>query len=158
VPALSVTRFKLKSRNPAGIALFLWHTFRSARQAQATPGFLGGELVRDAELTFWTITLWQNHEVMRAFRNQGDHQRALRAMRTFDRYCSEAAVLTYEHTSSGLPEVHEVCRRLQDQGRFYDLSEPSKDHRNRTLRPPSNRGSTSLRPKAVATPLQKKVI
>lgn len=157
MPALSVTRFKLKSRNPVGIALFLWHTFRSARQARAAPGFLGGELVRDAELTFWTITLWHDHEAMRAFRNQGDHRRALRAMKAFDRYCSEAAVLTYERTSSGLPEVHEVCRRLQDEGRFYDLSEPSKDHRHRTLRPPSNQGSTSLRPKAAAKPFRERV-
>lgn len=148
MPVLSITRLKLKSRNPVGLGFFLWHTMQSARQAEVTPGFLGGKLLRDADLTFWTVTLWRDHDTTRAFRDKGAHLRVLRSMKMFDRYCSEAAVLTIKHPTGIVPDVQELHLRLQQEGRYYTLSQPTQDHQNHTLRPPRILGSSLLRPKS----------
>jgi heme-degrading monooxygenase HmoA len=130
---VSVTRFRLRSGNPVSLMLFFWHTLRSARQAERTPGFLGGKLFNDANHTYWTVTLWESEEAMRTFRSGGEHQRAMRAMKLLERFCSEAAVVSYQAPSPELPNAETMYEKLIQQGRFYKLTHPSTVHVSRAL-------------------------
>ncbi len=115
---VSVTRFRLRSGNPVSLMLFFWHTLRSARQAERTPGFLGDKLFNDANHTYWTVTLWESEEAMRTFRSGGEYQRAMRAMKLLDRFCSEAAVVSYQAPSPELPnaETRRCTKNSFDKG------------------------------------------
>jgi heme-degrading monooxygenase HmoA len=61
----SVTR--LRVRSVRFFPSFLWRTFQSRRQVERAPGFLGGRLLIDSGLTFWTLTAWLSEETMRNF-------------------------------------------------------------------------------------------
>lgn len=152
MPVTSVTRFRLRSPHPVGLALFFWHTLASARQSEATPGFLGGRLFRDAKLTFWTVTLWEDEAAMRRFRNAGRHLRAMQAMQRLASFCSEAAVVSWPSLTAELPTPEELYRRLVDEGRFYTLSRPSRAHMHRSLDAPRLREGQVLRPRTPKAP------
>src|SRR5947208_3087596 len=62
----SVTR--LRVRSPKFLPLFLWRTFSIQRQVMRAGGFLGGRLLVDVRLTFWTLTVWESEQAMKAFR------------------------------------------------------------------------------------------
>ncbi|MDQ3398367.1 MAG: antibiotic biosynthesis monooxygenase [Deinococcota bacterium] len=147
MPIISVTRLRLRSANPLGIGLFFWHTFRSARQAETKDGFLGGKLLNDAKLTFWTVTVWESEEAMRKFRNNGDHQRAMRGMKALDRFCSELAVVTWQSATSDLPGAATLYQKLVSEGRSYKLSKASDAHSSRRLDSPTFRGGRRLKPR-----------
>lgn len=144
---ISITRFRLRSGNPIGLALFFWHTLRSARQTERAPGFLGGKLLSDAKHTFWTVTLWESEGLMRAFRNGGEHRRAMQAMKLLGRYCSEAAVASNQAPSATIPGAEELYRQLVREGRFYKLEHPSPAHQSRELDRPRFSGGRLLEPR-----------
>lgn len=148
MPVISVTRFRLQSRNPIGYALFAWHTWRSGRQAEHAPGFLGGRLAADRDRAFWTVTAWSDAKAMHAFRGSGDHRRAMRGMRVLDRYCDEAATVTWSSPSARLPDPASMHARILESGRFLRLREPSPDHSDRRIAPPNLLGGRSLRPRS----------
>jgi heme-degrading monooxygenase HmoA len=148
MPVISVTRFRLRSRNPIGYALFAWHTLRSGRQAERTLGFLGGRLAADRARAFWTVTAWSDAAAMHGFRGSGDHRRAMRGMRVLDRYCDEAATVTWSSPSDQLPDEATMQARMQESGRFLRLSRPSRDHSERRIASPDLLGGRALRPHA----------
>ena len=71
----SVTR--LRVRSVRFLPAFLWKTFLSQRQVERAPGFLGGELLVDSGLTFWTLTVWGSEQAMKRFRGAGAHARVM---------------------------------------------------------------------------------
>lgn len=148
MPVITVTRFRLRSRNPVGFALFAWHTWRSGRQAERTPGFLGGRLAADRDRAFWTVTAWSDAKAMHGFRGSGDHRRAMRGMRVLDRYCDEAATVTWSSPSGQLPDEATMHARMQESGRFLRLRRPSPGHSDRQIAPPDLLGGRSLRPRS----------
>ncbi|CAN5851918.1 hypothetical protein BH24DEI2_BH24DEI2_04400 [soil metagenome] len=143
---LSVTRFRLRSGNPVGLALFFWHTLRSGRQAERSPGFLGGKMLVAAKQTYWTLTVWQDEAGMKAYRTTGNHRAALRGMKLLDRFCSEAVTFGRPHTGLELPESDSLLDELNMSGRFFALSRPSAAHRDRALQSAPIRVAQILKP------------
>ncbi len=143
---LSVTRFRLRSGNPVGLALFFWHTLRSSRQAEKSPGFLGGQMLIGKGHTYWTLTLWQDEASVKSYRNTGNHRAAMRGMKVLDRFCSEAGTYGRPHVGLELPDLGEILDELNARGRFFDLSRPSAAHRDRALLLTPVRATQVLKP------------
>ena len=70
---VSVTR--LRVRLWRYLPAFLVQSFRVVRQAKRAEGNLAASVLRDANLAFWTRTLWRDEAVMRSFMGAGAHQR-----------------------------------------------------------------------------------
>lgn len=82
----SVTRLRVRSMRY--LPSFLWQTFLIQRQAQRTPGFLGGRLLIDAHSTYWTLTAWETERAMKVFRGAAPH---VRVMPRLVKLCDEAS-------------------------------------------------------------------
>ena len=65
MPFISITRLRVRSLRY--LPVFLIGAFRSARQAKNAPGNLAVSLLSDASFTFWTRTMWNYEQSMRAF-------------------------------------------------------------------------------------------
>ena len=138
---VSITRVHLRSRSARTTLPLMWALTLMVRQAARTPGFLGGQLARDANDVLWTVTLWDNEASMRAFRNGGAHRRGMpRISDWFD----EAALVHWEQESAELPDWREIPRRLNDQGHFTKLRYPTAAHLNRQIGEPSLSGRQLL--------------
>jgi hypothetical protein len=122
----SVTR--LRVRSVRFLPSFLWRTYLSQRQAMRAAGFLGGRLLIDAGLTFWTLTLWQSEEIMRGFRSSGAHARV---MPRLAEWCNEAAYSHWIQNGDSIPTWEEAYERLVKEGRLSRVLHPSKAHSDR---------------------------
>ena len=69
---ISVTRLRVRSFGY--LPSFLWETLKAMRQAEHSPGFLGGKLLRNAKNAFWTLTAWKDEAAMNAYRTGGAHR------------------------------------------------------------------------------------
>jgi hypothetical protein len=85
---VSVTRLRIRSIR--FLPLFFLKTQRTGREIQAAAGFLGGELIVDRKLTFWTMTGWADERAMLNFRNSGAHKAV---MPKLSQWCDEAAAV-----------------------------------------------------------------
>lgn len=131
MPLISVTRLRVRSyRFMPG---FFYYAMRSARQAQDAKGNLGVNLTRDTHLTFWTGTVWEDEEAMRAFVLAGPHRKV---MNRLPEWCDEAHVVHWTQKDAKLPEWYEAHRRLVAHGRALRVYHPSINHENRDLPPP----------------------
>jgi hypothetical protein len=65
MPFVSITRLRVRSWRYLP-AIFI-QAFRSARQAKLAPGSLAVSILRDANLAFWTRTVWSEERAMRSF-------------------------------------------------------------------------------------------
>jgi len=118
----SVTRLRVRSF--LNLPAFLWMTFRAQQQTVRADGFLGGRLLVDNRLTFWTLTAWENENCMKAFRGSGAHARA---MPKLVEWCDEASYAHWDADSS-LPEWQGAYERLVSDGRLSRVAHPSQDH------------------------------
>jgi heme-degrading monooxygenase HmoA len=128
---VSVTRLRVASgRFLVPFALWTWRSMRQARRAE---GFLGGHVGRAEDGSFWTLTAWTGPAAMRAFRNAGAHQKA---MRRLPRWCDEAQYAHFEHDGGDVPgwDVAEV--RLLAEPTFSRVLTPSPDHAAGRIRSP----------------------
>jgi heme-degrading monooxygenase HmoA len=124
MPIVAITRLRLCGFRY--LVPFAWQSRLSARQAERSPGFLGGALSADPlRLTFWTVTVWENEAAMRAFRAAGDHQRVMPRLAG---WCDEASVAHWEQADASIPSPEEVLRRMVSGGRPSRLHHPSPDH------------------------------
>ena len=108
---VSVTRLRIRSM--WYLAPFFWHNFKSARQVVHSAGFLGGQLLTDRHMTFWTLTVWDSEQTMRAFRNTGPHRAA---MPKLPRWCREASTAHWEQEHAAMPGWREAHQRMVSQG------------------------------------------
>jgi hypothetical protein len=117
----SVTRVRAVRFLPS----FLWRTFLSRRQVERVPGFLGGRLLIDSGLTFWTLTVWQSEETMRKFRGAGAHARV---MPRLAEWCNEAAYAHWNQPGDSIPTWQDAYERLLAEGRLSRVEHPSQNH------------------------------
>ena len=143
MPFVAITRLRL--RGFRYLLPFAWQSRLSARQAERSAGFLGGEVSGNPlRLTFWTVTLWENEAAMRAFRASGDHQRVMPRLAD---WCDEASVTHWEQADASIPGADEMLRRMQSGGRPLRVRHPSPDHA-------AGRAAADGRPPPRGTPLR----
>jgi hypothetical protein len=120
MPFVSVTRLHLASR--WFFPQFLFYSFTSAKQARRSPGFVTGWLSQDAEFGFWTSTVWDSLESMRAFRNSGMH---MKVMPKLLRWCDEASFVHWEQPDASAPDMETAFDRLSRDGQLSKVHQPS---------------------------------
>ncbi|MFN3326443.1 MAG: DUF3291 domain-containing protein [Bryobacteraceae bacterium] len=120
MPFVSITRLRLRSAR--FLPGFLWFSLLSTLQAKRSPGNLGMSGLRDANLAFWTATLWENEAAMRVFMLSGAHRRA---MPKLARWADEAAVAHWTQDCTDLPDWTEAHRRLSTEGCMSKVNHPS---------------------------------
>ena len=123
MPFISVTRLHLASR--WFFVPFLFHALPSSKQARRSQGFLTGWVSRDPEFAFWTATVWESLEAMRAFRNSGVH---MKAMPKLLRWCDEASFVHWEQPEAIAPGVDAAFDRLSREGTLSKVHKPSANH------------------------------
>lgn len=120
VPIVSVTRLHLA--RVWSMPGFLYYALASSRQARGSPGFVAGWLSNDAEWGFWTSTVWDSLDAMRAFRNSGVH---LKAMPKLLRWCDEASFVHWEQPEAAAPAMDAAFDRLARDGKLSKVRAPS---------------------------------
>ena len=120
---VSVTRFRLRSIRFA--PFFFLHANRTIAQIRKADGFVAGAVQRDAELAFWTMTVWRDEHAMRAYGASGAHRKA--APHLAD-WADDASVVHWSQPGSDLPDWPEAVRRLREEGRPLALRHPAPTH------------------------------
>lgn len=129
---------------PFYLPVFLWNNFLTIWQIINTPGFLGGNLLRDANQTYWTMTAWDEQAAMKIFRNSGAHRSVMPKIQD---WCDEASVAHWQQPDSNLPNWEEVHHRLVAEGFMTRLSQPSPAHIGRDIPAPASTRGLPLRPR-----------
>lgn len=135
MPFISVTRLRLRSL--LYLPPFIWKALASARQAERTPGFLGGRLVNEARSTFWTITAWQDAAAMKSYRDTGAHRSVMPRLLG---WCDEASIVHWEQENSEIPEWPAAYRRMVAEGRPSKVNKPSPAHLAKQIAEPRLKG------------------
>ncbi len=117
---ISVTRLRVRSF--LYLPQFFWNAFQCRRQAERSPGFLGGRLLVNARNVFWTMTAWEDQAAMNAYRTGGAHRRAMPRLLN---WCDEAAVVHWTQESSEIPFWKEARQRMAEEGRWSKVNRPS---------------------------------
>ncbi len=120
MPFVSITRLRVRSW--LFMPQFTVYAVRSSRQAQRSPGFLGGALMREAGNAFWTATVWKDAKAMDAYRTQGAHQTAMPKLLD---WCDEASLVHWTQDSAEVPTWPEAHRRMVAEGRTSKVNHPS---------------------------------
>jgi hypothetical protein len=123
VPIVSVTRLHIARL--WSMPWFLYYALASARQARGAAGFVTGWLSNDDEWGFWTSTVWDSLDAMRAFRNSGVH---LKAMPKLLRWCDEASFVHWEQPEAAAPVMDAAFDRLARDGKLSKVRAPSPRH------------------------------
>jgi hypothetical protein len=124
MPLVAVTRLRIRSVR--FLPLFLLHAVRSMRQARASAGMLRAEVFSDAARTYWTCSVWQDQQSMRAYMTCGVHGRV---MKRLAHWCDEASVVHWEQDAAEMPTWALAHQRMQRDGRPSRVDHPSAAHR-----------------------------
>jgi hypothetical protein len=139
---ISVTRLRVRSLRY--LLPFVWQTFKVARQAQYSPQFLGGRILREARNTFWTVTAWEDEIAMRRYRQSGAHGQVMPKLL---KWCDEAAYVHWIQDTPELPNWHDAHSRLLQEGRLSKVYHPSPAQvAGRIAEPKPGRGERTLKP------------
>jgi hypothetical protein len=109
---VSVTRFRLRSLG--FLSFFILHTNRTIAQIRKAEGFLAGAVRREAELAFWTMKVWRDEYVMRAYGASGAHRKATPHLAEWG---DQASVCHWTQQGSELPNgprLSVACARSGD--------------------------------------------
>jgi hypothetical protein len=136
----SATRLRLRSWR--FLPSFVPSALRSARQARVSPGFLGGAILAERQLAFWTLTLWESEGSLRGYTLAGAHREAMPRLVV---WCDEAAVARWEKDDAVLPSWAEVDRQMRQDGRASRVRFPSQNHAGLTHPPPVTGANLPLR-------------
>src|ERR1700722_19369912 len=117
---ISVTRLRVRSF--IYLPQFLWDTFKSVRQVERSPGFLGGRLLVNAKKVFWTMTAWKDETAMNAYRTGGAHRKAMPKLLN---WCNEAAVVHWTQESPEIPAWQQAQQQMAEKGKLSKVNHPS---------------------------------
>lgn len=123
MPVVSITRLRI--RRWRYLLPFLVYTTRAIRQAKTAEGNLGVWLLRDAQNTFWTRTVWTTEAAMKGFMLAGPHRKAMPRLLE---WCDEASVARWEAEAGEPLDWRDVHRRMQAEGRRSKVRHPSVAH------------------------------
>ena len=138
---ISVTRLRVRSF--VYLPLFLWHAFRSTRQAERARGFVSGKLLVNEGSVYWTLTAWDSEAAMNEFRTTAAHRAAMPGLLNI---CDEASVAHWNQETAELPSWQEAHRRMADEGRLTKVNHPSANQlENRFPAPEASRVETTLK-------------
>jgi hypothetical protein len=130
---VSVTRLRIRCwRYLPG---FLYFTLLAVMQARRAAGNTRTRVVRDARRVFWTITVWQDEQAMRAFRNHGAHRRVMPRLR---HWCDEATYAHWTQDGAEPPELNAAYDRLVHEGIVSKVDHPTPDHASRNFPRPAS--------------------
>src|SRR5260370_34714947 len=132
---------RLRVRSCRCLPAFLIQSGRAVRQARHAVGTLGVSVLREANLAFWTRTMWTDEAAMRSFMRSGAHRRV---MPRLVEWCDEASVGHWLQEVPEPPSWQEAHRRLQRQGRRSRVNHPSEAQRRFEI--PAPRMSIVTRP------------
>ena len=139
---ISVTRLRVRSF--IYLPQFFWDTFKSMRQAEHSPGFLGGKLLRNAKNAFWTLIAWTDEAAMNAYRTGGAHRGVMPKLLN---WCDEAAVVHWTQESLALPSWQTAHQHMLTQGKPSEVNHPSPAQvRNQIPVPEPSRIERTLKP------------
>ena len=140
MPLVSITRLRVRSFRY--LPAFLLGSLRSARAAKNASGNLAVSILSDANLAFWTRTLWTDERAMRAFMFAPAHRRVMPKLL---QWCDEAAVTHWLQDSLEPPSWQEVHRRLQHEGRTSKVDHPSVGQLRFAIPPPKTARQVTLK-------------
>ena len=125
---VSVTR--LRVRHWRYLPGFAYYAIRSFRESQNAKGNLHTEARPDGGFVFWTKTVWDSEEAMRAFRNSGDHRTVMPKLAG---WCDEATYVNWSQETSEPPSWEEAYVRLVKEGTVSRVQFPSDRHATRAF-------------------------
>jgi Domain of unknown function (DUF3291) len=131
VRIVCVTRLRLRSIR--FLPSVYWATRKLQRSLEKAPGFVMGKLLADRNLAFWTMSVWEDIDSMRAFRSSRAHTAV---MPNAARWCDEASVVHWETQAEKLPDWDEAHRRMSESGKPSPLRFPSADYKARKYKQP----------------------
>ena len=137
---VSLTRLRVRSLR--FLPAFFFYAARSTRQVSKAPGFQVGALLPDRKWVFWTMTVWDSQESMRAYMLSGAHKQAMPHLLD---WCDEASVAHWAHTDGTLPTWNEADRRMRESGRASKVRHPSPKHASLDYAAPRTTGGTVIR-------------
>jgi hypothetical protein len=138
MPFVSITRLRVQSWRY--LPAFIIQSLRSARQAKAASGSLSVCVLRDADLAFWTRTVWSEEAAMRSFMLAGAHRHVMSRLLE---WCDEAAVVHWNQDALEPPSWPQSHRHLQRDGRTSKVNHPSEAQRRFEI--PAPRATTELK-------------
>jgi len=142
MPFVSITRLRL--RKLAFVPGFFVHAIGAQKQLRYAPGFLGGALLPDRRRAFWTMTLWDSEDSMRAYMTSGAHRDA---MPKLSDWCDEASVVHWHQAAMQLPTWAEADRRMRQDGRPSKVRHPGLRHATMEFAPPRQGRSVPIAPR-----------
>jgi hypothetical protein len=90
-------------------------------------GNLGVRLRKTRGLTFWTLTVWKNEDVLKAYRNILLRGKAVpRARKWFD----ETSFARWEQESMEMPGWADATSLLKEHGHLYEVDHPSETQKS----------------------------
>ena len=119
---VSVTRFRLRSLR--FLPFFLLHANRTMAQIRKADGFVAGAVRREADLAFWTLTVWRDEPAMRAYGASGAHRKAAPHLAEC---ADQASVVHWTQRGGELPDWPQAVRRLRLEGRSVRLRHPAPE-------------------------------
>lgn len=138
---VSITRLRIRSLR--FMPSFAVHTWKTLRQTKRAGGYIGGSLLADRRLTFWTMTLWREQGDMKRYMTSGAH---LKAMPKLLDWCDEASVVHWLQDDAVAPDWVEADRRMRGEGRPSKVRNPSPKHRDLTFDAPRTTGAVPIDP------------
>lgn len=123
MPLISVTRFR--PRSLLQMPSFAMHAARAITQLRLAKGWIDGAVKRDADHSFWTMTVWTDEEAMLAYLSSGAHGAALPRLSDL---AVEASVVRWVSDEAALPKWSEAVQRMRHAGRASKLRRPGPRH------------------------------
>ena len=117
----SITRLRLRSLFT--LPAFARETRAIAAQAAAAEGFLGGAVLAEGWLVFWTRTAWESEAAMKGFRDTGAHRASMPKLLD---WCDEARVAHWKGEAER--DWSAIHARMASDSRKSKVRHPSKAH------------------------------
>lgn len=100
---VSVTRLHIRSVRH--LPIFAWLTLRSHFQIKKSNGLIKSSYQKEGFFTYWTMSIWESADDMKAFRNRSAHLEAMKRSRQL------ADELQYVRFEVETPDIHwEACK------------------------------------------------